>query len=162
VGPARFGFAPKLLLVQPGQLPFERFELLHTPADHEHQLRAGALGGQSLGFPLLLALDRSGMLGPVIMSGLSITPLPQRGRWLARRANLLVEAKHEIKRSRVRAACPAQNAGIGGFTEGLRAKTIWGLCKSFKIRELAFQTVEDELGCQPPATAASIRGESAG
>jgi hypothetical protein len=122
VGPARFGFAPKLLLVQPGQLPFERFELLHTPADHEHQLRAGALGGQSLGFPLLLALDRSGMLGPVIMSGLSITPLPQRGRWLARRANLLVEAKHEIKRSRVRAACPAQNAGIGGFTEGLLPK----------------------------------------
>ena len=25
------------------------------------------------------------------------------------------------------------------------AKTIWRLCKPFKIRELAFQTVEDEL-----------------
>jgi hypothetical protein len=70
----RFGFAPELLLLQPGQLPVERFALLHTPAHQHQQLRDDPLGGQSSLFPLLLALDRAAMLGLIIMNGPSITP----------------------------------------------------------------------------------------
>jgi hypothetical protein len=79
VGLGRFGFAPELLLLEPSQVPFERSDLLHTPSDQNQQLRDDPLGGSILLFPLLLALDRSGMLAPIIMSRLSITELPQRG-----------------------------------------------------------------------------------
>src|SRR5260370_26050036 len=78
VGLGRFGFTPKLLLLEPSQLPFERSDLLHTPSDQNQQLRDDPLGGLSLFFPLLLALDSSDMLAPIIMSRLAITQLPHR------------------------------------------------------------------------------------
>src|SRR5664279_1681399 len=57
------------------------------------------------------------MLGPIIMSGLSITPLPQQGRWVARRSYILVDADHCTNSSNTGAACPAQSAQIGGLAE---------------------------------------------
>ena len=42
------------------------------------------------------------------------------------------------------------------------AKTIWRLCKSFKIRELAFQTVEDEFETPRLASWTELGGEEAG
>ena len=38
------------------------------------------------------------------------------------------------------------------------AKTIWPLCKSFKIKELAFQTVEDEFEASLLNSTPSVRG----
>ena len=81
----RFGFAPELLLLQPSQLPFKGFDLLPIPAHPYHQLREELFGGQRSLFPLLLALDRAGMLGPIIMSRLPITPWLQGELSVARR-----------------------------------------------------------------------------
>ena len=74
----------------------------------------------------------AGMLGPIIMSRLPITPLLPRGRSVARRSYVLVDADHRSDTSRGGAACPAQNVGIGEFTEGLpmpefdcRRKSLW-------------------------------------
>jgi hypothetical protein len=74
----RFGFAPELLLLQPGQLPFERSDLWHTPSDQNQQLRDDPLADARSLFPLLFALDGPGVLLTIIMSGLSITESPQR------------------------------------------------------------------------------------
>jgi hypothetical protein len=122
------------LLLQPSQLPFERFELLHIPADQDQQLRDHPFGGQSSFFPLPLALDSSGMLGPIIMRGLSITPLPRQGFRVARLGYILVETDHRTDRSRGGAACPAQNARIGGLADFSPAKNHGLLWKSLNRR----------------------------
>ena len=70
----RFGFAPERLLLQPSQLPFKGSDLLPRPAHPYHPLREDLFGGQRSLFPWLLAQDRAGMLGPIIMSRLPITP----------------------------------------------------------------------------------------
>jgi hypothetical protein len=124
------------LLLQPSQLPFERFDLLHAPADPDHQLRDDLFGGQRSLFPLLLALDRAGMLGPIIMSRLPITPLLQWGRSVARRSYVLADADHRPDPSRGGAACPAQNVGIGVFAESLPFLWRINLWKSLKCRQL--------------------------
>jgi hypothetical protein len=107
------------LLLQPSQLPFKGFDLLPIPAHPYHQLREELFGGQRSLFPLLLALDRAGMLGPIIMSRLPITPWLQGELSVARRGEVLVDADHRPDISRGGAACPAQNVGLGEFTEGL-------------------------------------------
>jgi hypothetical protein len=111
-----------LLLLQPDQLPFEPFVLLHTPADQDQQLLNDLFGGQNPGFPLLLASERSPMLRPIVMSGLPITPLSQRGLWVARRGYRLVDTDHRTDSSKGGAVCPAQNEPIGGITEVLPQK----------------------------------------
>jgi hypothetical protein len=125
-----------LLLLQPDQLPFEPFVLLHTPADQDQQLLNDLFGGQNPGFPLLLASERSPMLRPIVMSGLPITPLSQRGLWVARRGYRLVDTDHRTDSSKGGAVCPAQNEPIGGITEVLPSKAleIEDLCS--RLREM--------------------------
>ena len=123
------------MLLQPDQLPFEPFVLLHTPADQDQQLLNDLFGGQSPGFPLLLASERSPMLRPIVMSGLPITPLSQRGLWVARRGYRLVDTDHRTDSSKGGAVCPAQNEPIGGITEVLPLNGL-----HVKVRENVLRT----------------------
>ena len=106
--------------MQPSQLPFQGFDLLHQTAEQNPQLRNGLFVSQRFGFPVLLPLERTGMESPIIMRGPAIASRSPDGGRLARRGYRLVKAEHCPHPNRGGAVCPAQNAAIGGLAECLR------------------------------------------
>ena len=107
-----FGFAAKVLLVEPSHLPGELPDLFRAASQQYQQLLDELLARQGSFFPPLFSLHGPAMHPAIVMGGLAVTHRPQRGQSVRFGRNTLAFPQHGPQSSKRPVACPVLNREI--------------------------------------------------